>query len=278
MPPFAATSALVIASGVQMLLCLIGLFVLWGYWSGRARPPALARWDVRGTDFTLAGLLTICSGFGLQTVLVETLGDKNDTLWELLVPGGGFQIGVLVGAFAAWKLYLRKPVAPESAPAGSPRLSTPVRRPMLEGGRVFAAILPVTIGASYLWLHGLEFLGIDAPKQDLIDLFAKTDRPGPFIALTFVAVVLAPLTEEIVFRGGFFRFCRGRLPRPIALMLPAAVFAALHNNLGSFLPLMVLGVLFAIAYESSGKIVVPIVAHALFNLNTILLVLCGVAQ
>jgi uncharacterized protein len=39
---------------------------------------------------------------------------------------------------------------------------------------------------------------------------------------------------------------------------------------------VVLGVAFALAYERTGRILVPIIGHALFNLNTILLLLAGV--
>ncbi len=39
---------------------------------------------------------------------------------------------------------------------------------------------------------------------------------------------------------------------------------------------MILGVIFSIAYESTGSIAVPMVAHALFNLNSVLLFYAGV--
>ena len=39
---------------------------------------------------------------------------------------------------------------------------------------------------------------------------------------------------------------------------------------------MLLAVMFSLSYERTGKIGTPIVAHALFNLNTVLLILSGV--
>lgn len=264
---------LLVATGAQAALCLLGLAMQWHYWRQRREPPRLAPWPVRGADFAQAATIVIVSGIAVQTVLVGFLGDLNDTLWQLLVPGGGFQLGVLLGALIS-SIWLLRPRA--AAPAGTDVVARP--RPWLEGARVFAAIVPLTIGASFLWLAGLDALGIAAPRQELIDLFSKADSPGPFAALCFVAIVLAPLTEEIVFRAGLFRFARGRLPRWLAVAGPAALFAALHVNLASFLPLFVLGVLFALAYEHTGRLIVPVVAHSLFNLNTILLVLCGAAQ
>ena len=56
------------------------------------------------------------------------------------------------------------------------------------------------------------------------------------------------------------------------------LFGAAHANWASFVPLAVLGVVLALAYEATGDIRVPIVAHGLFNLNTILIVLSGLPQ
>jgi membrane protease YdiL (CAAX protease family) len=54
------------------------------------------------------------------------------------------------------------------------------------------------------------------------------------------------------------------------------IFALLHGSATAFLPLFALGVFFALAYERTGRIAVPMIAHALFNLHTILLVMAGV--
>jgi len=80
----------------------------------------------------------------------------------------------------------------------------------------------------------------------------------------------------MVFRAGVFRYARTRLPRRAALLLPAILFAAVHADLPSFAPLLVLGLVFSLAYERTGNIKTTMVAHALFNLNTTLLVLAGV--
>ena len=101
--------------------------------------------------------------------------------------------------------------------------------------------------------------------------------PGSATRVTS-SVVVAPVTEELIFRRGLFRWLRTRLPRPAALLLPAVLFAALHANLASFPALVVLGVIFSLAYERTGRIGTSIVAHALFNLHTILLVLAGVTD
>jgi membrane protease YdiL (CAAX protease family) len=39
----------------------------------------------------------------------------------------------------------------------------------------------------------------------------------------------------------------------------------MHNHLASFAPLVVLGIVFSLTYERTGRIGTAIVAHALFN-------------
>jgi uncharacterized protein len=63
------------------------------------------------------------------------------------------------------------------------------------------------------------------------------------------------------------------------------VFASLHieswqtlDGISSLGPLLALAVIFSLAYERTGHIGTPIVAHALFNLNTVALILSGVGD
>jgi hypothetical protein len=97
-----------------------------------------------------------------------------------------------------------------------------------------------------------------------------------------LALVTAPISEELVFRAGLFRYFRTRMPRSIALIAPALMFAVLHVNwetlegLASVGPLVMLATIFSLAYERTGRIGTSMVAHALFNLNTIMLIFTGV--
>jgi membrane protease YdiL (CAAX protease family) len=49
----------------------------------------------------------------------------------------------------------------------------------------------------------------------------------------------------------------------------------MHANLASFAPLVALGVVFSLAYERTGRISTSIIAHALFNITTTVLVMAG---
>ena len=265
MPDDLPASNQLLINTTQAVFGLIGLALLWNEWRNRHHHrPALVKWTVSPLQFIQSALCVVLGGVVLHTVLIQTLGDQSDVLWNLLVPGGAFSVGLIVGALVA---ALGLPAAP--------RQDASLPRATLLGAKAFLIIIAVALASSFLWRVVLKILGIDAPQQELIDHFVRADSPGPLLALSFVAIILAPVAEEIVFRAGLFRYLLGRVPRWIALVLPAVIFAALHDNLASFFPLVVLGVFFALAYERTGRLIVPIVAHALFNLNTILVVLNG---
>jgi membrane protease YdiL (CAAX protease family) len=79
----------------------------------------------------------------------------------------------------------------------------------------------------------------------MIGRLARAESPFLLIAMIALATVTAPMVEELIFRAGFFRFCRTRLPRWAALLAPACLFAALHQNLATFAPLVALGIVFS---------------------------------
>jgi hypothetical protein len=77
--------------------------------------------------------------------------------------------------------------------------------------------------------------------------------------------VLEPVAEEVFFRGIVYGFLRkwGVL---LALVGTTAVFVAAHTlRAGIPLPQIVGGMVFAIAYEMEGSLLVPIVIHVLGN-------------
>lgn len=85
------------------------------------------------------------------------------------------------------------------------------------------------------------------------------------IATVFSAVVLAPLAEEIFFRGLMQSMFRKYLSRPwVAIFATSAIFAALHP-VNTIPALLVLSLGLGYVYERSGRLVGPILMHALFN-------------
>ncbi|HCG36842.1 MAG TPA: hypothetical protein DER35_00510 [Acidobacteria bacterium] len=86
------------------------------------------------------------------------------------------------------------------------------------------------------------------------------------IALT----ILAPLYEEIIFRGIFLTWLRPRIRIEWAVLLSGVVFALFHMEIVAFPALALLGCILAWSYLISQSILVPITIHALWNLTALL--------
>lgn len=79
-----------------------------------------------------------------------------------------------------------------------------------------------------------------------------------------LAVVAAPLCEEFIFRGLIYGGLRRSMKAMPAMVMSAAVFAVVHPPL-SILPVFVLGLCTAWAYERSKTLLAPMLVHALYN-------------
>ena len=290
------------ATVIEIALLLTGVMVLvrWQFsdHSVAYKQARLAPWRISLSDFLMYALFAVL-GAMIAQFLALTLQRRYpdlmaDELW-ILVQGGAFQLGVLAGvltagAFAKSKLA-RDPIdtwseMPEAESADVLPLSvpeTPVTsvqplpiHPLVGGLLVFLAALPLVLLTGLVWQTVLKWAGVEVEQQELVDLLTKTDSPLLIAGMGILAVAIAPLMEEIVFRAGLFRYLRTRVPRISAFLISAVLFSALHANTAAFAPLVVFGVVLAIAYERTGRIEIPMVAHALFNLHTLVLLLAGV--
>jgi membrane protease YdiL (CAAX protease family) len=119
------------------------------------------------------------------------------------------------------------------------------------------------------WLE--RTLGIDSMQQDAVKLLQEAKDPMVIILMAIAAVIVAPLTEEVVFRGYLYpaakRFCGAYG----AMIFSSLVFAAAHANAVALLPLFVLAILLCFIYELTGSIWASISVHFLFNLATVTL-------
>lgn len=124
--------------------------------------------------------------------------------------------------------------------------------------------LLVSLGFGVLAFSTLGVLALLG--QDPLSFFRANLPGGPQLALFFLAAVLiAPVTEELVFRGLLYGLFRP-LGVPAALVLTTGLFILAHNLRALPLTQAVGGVVFALAYESSGSLLTPIIVHALGNL------------
>ena len=113
------------------------------------------------------------------------------------------------------------------------------------------------------------FLPADSSKQNIVELFSTSGAIDQRIMIIFFAVVVAPVTEEFLFRFFLYGVLKRYLGRFFGLVFNAVLFGAVHGHLPSFAPLAVFGLCLAIAYDWSGSILVSMTMHSLFNAATL---------
>lgn len=105
-----------------------------------------------------------------------------------------------------------------------------------------------------------------SPAIDRVNAsFADQD----LLLLLISVVIVAPLTEEIVFRGVIFSLLRSSLPVWPAALISGFLFGLMHMNAPQFIVAAPLGVICAFAYERTKMIGVPIAIHALSNIGSL---------
>ena len=135
---------------------------------------------------------------------------------------------------------------------------------------LFLMLLPGVWIVALLWtkvLSGFENLGLieDIAQQELVTLFQGGGDPVAIGLLVIAAVVLAPIVEELIFRGCLYRFLKSQTTLLPAQIASGLLFSMIHWNLLSFLPLVLIGIFLARVYEKTGSILVAIWFHAFFN-------------
>jgi membrane protease YdiL (CAAX protease family) len=184
----------------------------------------------------------------------------------LKFPGGVQAAAVLAVIF----LYRIKRV-PLAEFWGSGRLSV-----LTSLGWAALALLAVYLPMSILGgisTQVMTRLGYPDDTQPAVELFLQAKDPRQLLQLILFAVVLAPLGEELFFRGLFQPAFKRLIGSWGALLLTSFLFALMHGHAPTFLPLWAFGLTLGALYEMTGSLASGIWLHALFNGATVILLL-----
>ncbi|MGE5598377.1 MAG: lysostaphin resistance A-like protein [Bacteroidota bacterium] len=126
----------------------------------------------------------------------------------------------------------------------------------------------------------LEALGVrPAPQKFLTEVLARRETPLHLAVFFLVVAVVAPLWEEIFFRGLVYVIFRRAVGIAAGAVLSGFLFALLHAEpMLLRLPICLLGVGLALFYEASGSLYPPMIAHGVSNILSALLALAGLGR
>lgn len=115
------------------------------------------------------------------------------------------------------------------------------------------------------FLYNLALLSRGVQSNfDVSDIFNISNSPW----LIFLAgIVIAPLVEEIFFRGFLFTGLREKYGWIPAALISAALFAAVHLQPLTMPPIFLMGLIFAYLYQRTESIWPAVIMH--FSINTV---------
>ncbi|HEY4416183.1 MAG TPA: CPBP family intramembrane glutamic endopeptidase [Verrucomicrobiae bacterium] len=110
-----------------------------------------------------------------------------------------------------------------------------------------------------------ETLRLHPQAQQTVEILRHTIGLSGRITSGIATIMIAPIGEEIIFRGIFYPWAKRKFSQQIALWGTALLFGAVHANLASFIPLTLLAVVLVWLYEYTGTLLAPIAVHCVFN-------------
>ncbi|MCP4453666.1 MAG: CPBP family intramembrane metalloprotease [Planctomycetes bacterium] len=144
-----------------------------------------------------------------------------------------------------------------------------LRRDIVQALVILFCIMPVVL----VMIVAVQFLGehVNGPDYDVgqhqeLEVLASYPQMWLKLSVAVVAVLAAPLVEELLFRGLIQTLIRSYIGRPwLSVILTSVLFATVHENYAHWPALFVLSLGMGYAYEKSGSLWQPLFMHAMFN-------------
>lgn len=105
----------------------------------------------------------------------------------------------------------------------------------------------------------------ELPPQYYEQILRTAGNLAVVLMIIFAGVVLAPLSEELFYRGMVYPVFRGKLGPVWGAVLAGLVFGAVHGDPWRAIPLSIGGAILCYFYEKTDSILVPAMAHGIWN-------------
>ncbi len=222
-------------STVDMVLLVAGGFVVLGEVFFPALVAPISEIFTKKLDSPLKESLRVFIGYVAMTLPpLLILRQQIKGITDFKEPEGGW---------LQWKLF-------------------PIDEAFAKGSSGWLMAMPLVLLTS--WLMNL-LVGDQGGSNPLIDLVLRSHDPLSLLLLLATTVILAPLFEELIFRGALLPVLAKSLGRSWGVVVSALVFALAHLSVGEFAPLAVLGLGLALLRLSSGRLFPCVLMHSLWN-------------
>lgn len=114
---------------------------------------------------------------------------------------------------------------------------------------------------------------------DIFDSYSKMQEQvlanQSFLSMMLCIGIVAPIAEELIFRGLVYRRLKDYLKPSMAIVLSASAFGIYHGNMVQFLYATFMGIIFAVLVERTGSLWSSIMAHMGANIWSVMVTCFG---
>lgn len=100
-----------------------------------------------------------------------------------------------------------------------------------------------------------------SPRDEAYQETMTVMYSAPMLVQVICLGILAPVCEELVFRGLMFKRLRAQTGFLLAAIYSTTIFAVIHGNMVQIIYAFVMGMVFTYVYEKYGSVKAPILAH-----------------
>jgi membrane protease YdiL (CAAX protease family) len=253
--------------------------------NGRVRAMPIVPWFLHVAIAFCAFLLMNLAVLAIVAAMGVREGDPPSRLLPASVGGYAASIAVSLYGLRMIRTLGGDPGAGED---GWPRLERGLdrglARTLREGALGVLALVPLSLAAGLLTTFAYVLITHRQPDpiaHDTLKTFLDHRTEAWAWGAVGIAVVLAPIAEELMFRGlvqsGLVKMFGARWP---GILVASLAFAGVHLGSGvsmedayALIPIFVVGVSCGVAMERTGRVGVPILMHAGFNAFNVVLAL-----
>jgi uncharacterized protein len=218
----------------------------------------------------LTAQLASVVGFSLyaatQGVPVAELDREVLTIGEIALLQVPLWLGLLGVPLIATRLRGRGPVHD----LGLRTTAADVPRGLVIGVASQLLLVPL-VTLPVFWFTDADQADLEAPARELTD----KAQGGGVLLLVLVVVVMAPLAEEVFFRGMLQRTLGRVLPIWSAMVVTSVLFGLSHFQLLQLPALAAFGLVLSVLAHRAGRLGPAIWAHVGFNATTVVALLAG---
>lgn len=134
--------------------------------------------------------------------------------------------------------------------------------------RMILALFLLALGLQYVTAYVTSFVGAVRPDwmrayQDLMNSVSFDETVSPIMA--FYACLIAPVSEELIFRGITLGYAKKAMSAAAAICLQAVLFGIFHMNMIQGIYAGLIGLFLGYLCETGGTVLIAMLFHAFFN-------------